>query len=197
MANDLSEIDRCIHAEADEILQTRGLRALLSNFGKVYTTGSYNLGLMTWRDLDLYLVKDGLTIAEFFDMGSRIAKLLSPTRMSFRNERIAQTEGLPQGLYWGVYTPTVGHELWKIDIWGIGQAEYAPLEAYCDRIAARLTPAARRPIMEIKTECCQKPGYRRTFFSTDIYAAVLEHGVVDIDGFRTFLRKEKGCELDA
>jgi hypothetical protein len=197
MASSANEVDRCLRAEADEILQAKGLWALLSEFGTVHPTGSYTLGVMTWRDLDLYLVKDSLMVAEFFTLGSRIADLLTPVRMSFRNERVARTEGLPEGLYWGVYVPREHGDSWKIDIWAVGEVDYGPLKNYCDRIAAKLTPDARRLILEIKTECWRKPGYRRTFFSRDIYEAVLEHGVTNLNAFREFLRTEKGCMVDA
>ena len=57
---------------------------MLSVCGSVHTTGSYDLGLMTWRDLDLYVVADTLPVTEFFALGGSIAILLSPVRMSYR-----------------------------------------------------------------------------------------------------------------
>ena len=79
-----ADIDRKLHGEADRILHTGSLRALLSVYGSVHTTGSYDLGLMTWRDLDLYVVADTLPVTEFFALGGSIAILLSPVRMSYR-----------------------------------------------------------------------------------------------------------------
>src|SRR5437762_2557294 len=103
MSHDLAVFSEAIQREAEELLETSGLRALLSRYGTPYVTGSYALRLMTWRDLDINLEADHLSVAEFFDLGGTIASMLGAIRMSFRNERIAQSEGLPRGLYWGVY----------------------------------------------------------------------------------------------
>jgi hypothetical protein len=44
---------------------------------------------MTWRDLDIYLVNEEILLSDFFQLGSQIAELLTPTKMHFRNERVA------------------------------------------------------------------------------------------------------------
>lgn len=196
MTTDFETTDRQLRAEADGILQAHGLHSLLSEVGAVHVTGSYLLQLMTWRDLDIYLVAEGLAVERFFWLGASIADLLEPARMSFRNERLARTPGLPDGLYWGVYVPWASAELWKLDIWGIAPAEYARLRDYCPRLIERLTPATRRAILEIKSQCSSRPGYRKAFTSTDIYEAVLDGGVRDLTGFVAYVRERKGCEID-
>ena len=96
-------IDESIRKEADEIIYGKELHNILSEFGIPYYTGSYSLHLMTWRDLDIYLETENLSEENFFKLGSKIASQFQPVKMSFRNERIAKTPGLPPGLYWGVY----------------------------------------------------------------------------------------------
>ena len=91
-----------IQAEADRILDS-GLSALLAEYGEVHLVGSYALRLMTWRDLDIHIVQEDADIDRFFGLGGRIASLLHPHRMHFRNESLARTPDLPQGFYWGVY----------------------------------------------------------------------------------------------
>src|SRR5437867_12506587 len=98
MSKDLDQITKEIHAEADELLDQIGLRKILQKYGNVHVTGSYSLGLMTWRDLDIYLENGAITENDFFQLGREIANLLSPVKMSFRNERISKTPGLPIGL---------------------------------------------------------------------------------------------------
>lgn len=41
----------------------------------------------------------------------------------------------------------------------------------------RLTPQTREAIIRVKSEICWRPGYRTEFCSTEIYNAVLNHGV--------------------
>jgi hypothetical protein len=56
-----------IRAEADRILRS-GLRSILDRHGVVHIVGSNVLGLMTWRDLDIHVVRENLDIRAFFDL---------------------------------------------------------------------------------------------------------------------------------
>lgn len=179
--------DRALRTEAEEILDGGGLRELLGSYGTVHVTGSYALGLMAWRDLDLYLESVELSCLRFFELGGRIAALLSPARMQFIDNRTGHFDDVPRGLYWGVRLGDLPAGAWKIDIWGVPPAACAELIRYCDGIAARLTPPARRIILEIKSQCWRDPEYRKSFSGVDIYKAVLDHGVTDAAGFRKFL----------
>ena len=188
MTEALIEIDESIRREADEILKGRGLLEILNEYGTPYLTGSYALQLMTWRDLDIYLEADNIREQVFFELGGRLASALRPTRMSFRNERIAETEGLPHGLYWGIYQGNEREGAWKIDIWAVTPSQRMKLTDYCDSLAKQITPKVRLSILRIKSHCWQDPEYRRSFSSQDIYRAVLEKGIADIEGFRQYLQ---------
>ena len=95
--------DRELRAEADQLLDEKGLRALLLEYGTVHVSGSYSLQLMVWRDLDIYLEAPSLAVAEFFDLGKCIAQRLVPVRMSFIDNRSGRLDDVPSGLYWGVH----------------------------------------------------------------------------------------------
>src|SRR5437762_7876552 len=110
-----AETDQELRNEADQLLDS-GLRTILDEYGKVHVIGSYALQLMVWRDLDIHLVQPVLDTAGFFEMGGRIAELLKPPRMHYRDETIVATEGLPRGLYWGIYLGDERNGAWKIDI---------------------------------------------------------------------------------
>lgn len=64
---DPDSVSREIRSEADRILAS-GLLAILERYGDVHLIGSYALGLMTWRDLDCYLVHEQL---DAFDRARR------------------------------------------------------------------------------------------------------------------------------
>jgi len=178
-----------IKKEADEILHQKGLFSLLQRYGAPHVTGSYDLDLMTWRDLDIYLQTDSISEENFFSLGGEITTLLHPAKMSFRNERLAKTEGLPNGFYWGVYLGNERAGAWKIDIWAVNKDECEQLLRYCRALKEQLTPESSLKILEIKSQCWQHPEYRRSFSSKDIYEAVLQNGVSDIDGFRDYIRQ--------
>lgn len=102
-----------IRTEADEILRS-GLLTLLGGHGEVHIVGSYALGLMTWRDLDIHVVREDLDVTAFFGLGGEIAILLKPHRMHFRDESTVGTPGLPRGYYWGIYLGDERSGAWKI-----------------------------------------------------------------------------------
>jgi hypothetical protein len=191
MNNSLLELNSLLKAEADEILSGKGLLSILNSFGIPHVTGSYSLGLMTWRDLDIYLEIDVFSETDFFALGGKICSAFNPVKMSFRNELLAKTKGLPEGLYWGIYLGDERAGAWKIDIWAVGAPECQRLLRYCAAIEQKLTPDAAERILEIKSRCWQDPQYRRSYSSADIYDAVLEKGVADIEGFRAYLQNTK------
>ncbi len=180
-----------IRAEADEILRS-GLETILGRHGEVHIVGSYALGLMTWRDLDIHVVRDDPDIKAFFDLGGEIARLLQLHRMHFRDEFTVGTPGLPRGYYWGVYLGDERSGAWKIDVWQTNQQAFDVVRGFADDLLARLNDTNRAAILEIKAECWRHPQYRRGFTSADVYAAVLDRGVRDVPGFWADLRVTKG-----
>jgi hypothetical protein len=180
------EVDRALRAEADQLLGG-GLYDTLASYGTVHVVGSYALELMVWRDLDIHLVPEELDREAFFELGGRIAEILTPHRMQFRDERDVRTDGLPAGFYWGVYLGDERAGAWKLDLWATDERGLNRVQTYCHSIRQRLSPQARDRILKIKGECWQQPGYRKRFGSADVYEAVLEHGVEDVAGFQHFL----------
>jgi hypothetical protein len=180
-----------IREEAGRLLAS-GLRQILSEHGEVHVIGSYALDLMTWRDLDIHLVRARIDVADFFVLGGRIESLLHPPRMHFRNEIAAATPGLPRGLYWGVYLGDERAGAWKIDIWQTDAAGFEPVRQFGAALAARLTDETRRAIVAIKEAAWRHPEYRRGFTSSNIYSAVLDRGVRDADAFWADLEGSRG-----
>jgi hypothetical protein len=184
-----------IFEEAKDLLEKRGLRKILEKYGSVQPTGSFVLDLMTWRDLDLYLVSESINSDEFLKLGFEINKLLNPVKMSFRNELIAKTEGLPNGLYWGVYLGNERDRAWKIDIWNISKEEAAKRHRFCEELEKKLDHQKRKVIHELKGMCWKNQNYRKSFYSTDIYEAVLDNGIVTFVELREFINSKYKKQL--
>jgi hypothetical protein len=191
MSASLLQLNEEIKKEADALLHEKGLLALLRSFGTPHVSGSYALDLMTWRDLDIYLEMEDLKESSFFSLGGQLASLLMPVKMSFRNETIAKTPGLPQGFYWGIYLGNERKDAWKIDIWAVHSAECKRLLDYCMGIQEKLDKQKSTQILAIKSCCWQDPEYRRSYSSMDIYTAVLEEGITDMEGFKRYRRSNK------
>ena len=179
-----------IRKEADDILQS-GLLTVLERHGAVHLVGSYALGLMTWRDLDIHVVRDEPDVAAFFDLGREIATLLEPHRMHFRDETSVRTPGLPPGYYWGIYLGDERSGAWKIDVWQTNRPAFDAVRCFHDDLAARLNDTNRAVILAIKNACWRHPQYRRGFTSADVYSAVLDRGVRDVAEFWADLRERK------
>ena len=188
MDSPLLGLNQLIKKEADKILNEGGLIDILNFYGTPHIQGSYALDLMTWRDLDIYLEGGSISESVFFEMGSQICTAFNPVKMSFRNERISKTPGLPKGLYWGIYLGNERAGAWKIDIWSIDSLEFQKLLDYHDSLQKKLTTNTVLKILEIKSKCWMDPEYRRSFNSSDIYRAVLENNVEDIDEFKNYLK---------
>lgn len=184
----LTAMQDALHREADSLLREREVLDLLGRYGTPHVAGSYALGLMTWRDLDLYVETGDISLADFFALGAGLAERLQPERMNFRNERVAETAGLPAGLYWGIYLGDERAGAWKIDVWAVGRAELERLLREQTELARRISPEHREAILQIKHAVWRDPGYRRSFSSQDIYAAVLEHGVRTPERFKSHLQ---------
>jgi len=188
--NDLILLNEQIRQEADDILDVRGLRKILNDYGGVHVTGSYSLGLMTWRDLDIYLENDDLSETRFFELGKQINSLLKPVKMSFRNERVAKTKGLPVGLYWGIYLGDERKGAWKIDLWALGKEECKTRLKFCSDLGAKISADAAIKILEIKSRCWTDPHYRKFYTSNDIYTAVLDNQAHDLESFKIYLQNK-------
>jgi len=191
MNNSLLNLNSLIKKEADELLFEKGLLDILRGFGTPHVSGSYALDLMTWRDLDIYLETENNSTIDFFELGSKVCTVFTPVKMSFRNELLAKTKGLPAGLYWGIYLGNERAGAWKIDIWAVDNAEYLRLNKYCNDIKQALDPAKASIILTIKSQCWQDAAYRRSYTSADIYKAVIENNVMDMEGFRNYLETNK------
>ena len=189
-----SELNSIIKKEADVLLFEKGLFDTLGFFGTPHVSGSYSLELMTWRDLDIYLEVENISVTHFFELGGRICSALIPSKMNFRNELLAKTKGLPSGLYWGIYLGNERAGAWKIDVWAVEPRECRRLIGYCDKVKNALTPETILMIMDIKSHCWKDPEYRKLYTSIDIYTAVLDYGVIDLGGFKNYLRNKQETE---
>jgi hypothetical protein len=177
----MENITTTIKQEADLLLYQQGLYAVLEAYGQPFIAGSYAYDLMTWRDLDIYFTGD-CDFQKFFNLGYKITASLKAYKSFFTDNR-----GLsPDGLYWGIRLGDIQAGAWKIDIWHFSKQDYQDQVRNCDMIKNRLTDETRKAIIEIKSHFCMKPGYRDTITSDDIYKAVFEFGVRNVEQFMKY-----------
>jgi hypothetical protein len=155
------------------------LDTILGELGEPHLVGSAALGLMVWPDLDLTVVCDRLDVVALHHAAAALIAHPRVRQVAVRNDTgrwNIEPQTYPDGVYWGVdYRDE--QRTWNIDIWFVTDAERQPDLHHLDQLPARLTPETRSAIIAIKRAWVDRPEYRRSVTSFDIYTAVLDHGV--------------------
>lgn len=205
MNNNLLKLQSNLQQQAQQVLKKLKLIELLSKYGRPNIVGSMELGLMTWRDIDIeVIVKDSNKefIAEIVAtlirmLLRRIDFGLVDNRGEFNNPKT------PKGIYLGLkYFPEdlkpeeifgVNEKVWKIDIHFVLSKDSQAIQM-TKELASKLTEEKKKAILEIKKEVTKSPKHRKEIFTIDVYNAVLYQGVKNINEFKDYLR-EKGINL--
>jgi hypothetical protein len=189
----IAQADELQH-QAQEVLESIDLLNYLSRFGKPIIVGSVALGLMTWRDIDIDCEIPGNIKEEGFWEAARYLLALEEVRLiTLVDNRQSIEKNRPQSMYIGAKYQTVDGAIWKIDIRFVLE-QYAIAQKHLESISSRLTKENRKAILEIKSIVALDSRYRTEISSVDVYEAVLDKGVMDLEGFKVELLKS-GIEL--
>lgn len=200
---DLMEKQDALQKEAHGVLEKLQLIKILSKYGKPEIVGSLALGLMTWRDIDIEVIVDNLNREIVSEFVADIVKIkLRKINLNVTDNRNQNSPKTPSGIYVGInyydHLPieeqsSHNPNLWKIDIHFI-LSENAKGSEKAKQINKQLTDEKRKIILEIKNVLMNSPEHRKTIFSVDIYDAVFEKGVKNLEEFKDYL-KESSREL--
>lgn len=165
--------------ESQIVVNELNLLDLLSDAGTLRQVGSSVLGLMVWRDIDLAVSSPGMSLERVFEVMQPLFIHPRVKRIRYSNESgtFNPTDLLTdERYYFGVYYNTQAGNEWKIDVsfWLMQGIHPEPIH---DAMKYQVTPETRLAILWIKDVWYQLPTYRNEVYSTDIYDAVLQHGV--------------------
>ena len=189
-AAELIQRQRSLQAEARQVLTDLALMSSLSRLGHAEHIGSSVSGLMVWRDLDV-----GARCPQ--PSPDRVFQTLQPILTHSRVHEVLYREetgprspsGQPtdQRYYFVLRYMTAADQRWKIDIsiW-LTDAPRNQL-GHLEDLARRLTDETRLAILWIKDVWHRLETYPDEISGTDIYAAVLDHGVRTPEQFATYL----------
>lgn len=181
-----------LQAEADRVVDELDLTNLLTAIGRPHRVGSSRLGLMVVPDIDITVVCDDLAAAEaaVIEAGAHLSAHPDVRELTFRKETgrfNPHPDRYPDGLYLRLnYAPPQRTE-WKLDLWFVDEPDRQPDLAHVQSMPARLTPQSRDAILLIKQAWVLRGDYGTVVTSHDVYTAVLEHGVTDLDGFNAWV----------
>ena len=177
---------RLIKKEANNLIEKFNLAYIISQYGHLHYTGSYELDLMYKKDIDISLVNNNLAVEEFSQLGKVLIDKLNTPSVYYRNTRITPVEKRPENaLYWGVKTGE-----WWIDIWAMNESVYKRAESYIAEIKSKLNPQNRITILQLKNELLSLNTYGNKFGSRELYDAVLNNNVSSVQSFEKYLKEK-------
>jgi len=177
-----------IKNEADVLLNKYQLIKILERYGNINFTGSYELDLMYKKDIDISLINDDLSVPEFSQLGKELIDTLNTPSVYYRNTRITPVDKRPENaLYWGINTGE-----WWIDLWAMSNSVFTRADEYIRDIKSKLNDQSRILILELKAELMDTQKYGKDFGSRELYDAVLNHRVKNIEMFNNYLENNRG-----
>jgi hypothetical protein len=193
-AAELLERQNLLQAESRQVLAELDLIACLNRLGHAEHVGSSVSGLMVWRDLDVGARCPGPSAERVFETLQPIMTHPRVHEVLYQEEtgpRSPSGEPQDQRYYFVLRYTTAANQRWKIDvsIW-LTDAPRNQLR-HLDYLAEQLTEETRLAILWIKDVWHQLPTYTNEVGGTDIYTAVLEHGVRTPAQFAAYL-KDRG-----
>lgn len=165
----------------------------LNVVGEANLIGSMALDLMVYRDIDIEVLVPKLDKKLISGIIRKIAlEFQRRIDFSLMDNTVDTKEKFPKGIYLGIkYHPGLdwvsdfsnNEETWKIDIWFVDSQNARSLKT-TEEIKSKLNAKYKRIILEIKSHLYKSPGYRKDFGAIDIYRAVIEKGVRDLESFK-------------
>ena len=165
---------------ADRILYEMGLLDMLREIGTPHVTGSYQMDMMAWNDLDVNIENEGMTLTKLYRLTGQILETFRPLWYEAKEERT------PEGktVWFHGFEAMVGGGLWNVDLWFFDQETIAEAGRDCLRIAGAASAAQKEQIIAVKRGLLERNLYAfDKFRSMDVYRAVLEGQVRDVNEF--------------
>ena len=166
--------------QADRILYEFGLLKKLEGIGKAHIIGSYRMDMMAWNDLDIDIENGAMSLDKLHELSAFIISVFHPLWYEAKEE--VNADG--KRVWFHGFETTVTGALWNIDLWFFDKETISDAERYCDDILQNTTQAQKDMIMDIKCGLIKRGLYSfEQYKSIDVYKAVMEHGVKDINEF--------------
>jgi hypothetical protein len=172
-----------LQAEALDVLRKLDLDRAFPSFGPPMLIGSARSGLMVLRDLDVMFTAPDATAAEVLAGLADIAQRVDLLSVDFRDER-GERRPTPQLTDERFYA-VLQYADWKVELTIWLHAVERPHVADALRVAVA-TIEQKEAILRLKSTY---PGYPDAVGGSDIYPAVLDHGVRSTGELAAYLEK--------
>lgn len=187
--------------QANRMLLDCGIIETLSMYGEMYIHGSYEMDLMVWPELDIYLSIHNFQTIQIFKILDALHRC-SPIKqiLMFNQVDHQNCHGPKKAILIDLTIHHAGLD-WKMDL-AVGDTEhFGWVKNYNQRVKAKMTPALHQVLLEIKKQAVEHPMYKRQnwklltqheyFYSHDLYEAVLLYGVKTYPEFLSHIKTNK------
>ena len=174
--------------KAGEILSALRLMDRWTGVGRPRLVGAAAYGLMVAPDIDIEIYCPEPRVQVGFSVLGDMAVEPGVWKVRFSNE----LDGSDQGLYWQIRYRAGDGEVWKIDMWLLGDDHGGPRSAdLVEAMRRALTEETRRAILTIKEAVLG----RQDVHSIDVYRAVLDDGVRSVGDFLSWHARDASVGL--
>lgn len=182
---------RCLHKEADTVLEMTDLKKHCAAIGQIIPTGSYFMDLMMYPDIDIYLPQTAHKT--LFTLAAKLAEYDFVRKMVIEkgdSGDLANRYYLKPIIEYGDWGRP-----WKIDIWFLPPDIINKKHKELQDFKKRMTPEQRKLILEYKHSILTDAGRTPMFSGIFIYRAVINLGMKDFPEITEYL-KENGIAFD-
>ncbi len=186
-AEQLIDRQNWLQQQASRLLHDLNIMNILQLAGEPKRVGSAEMGLMVWPDIDLEVVSPGIPdLSLALDIVRRLMLEAGIRKLNIADDRRFPKPEIPKGIY---ISPDVRHGdlRWQVDIWIVNSDEARSRRQLTERVNSKLNDENRSTILQIKQVVAASDKYHRGMSSVDIYTAVLDQDVSDMNGFESYL----------
>lgn len=188
------EKSKCLHNKATELLKEKKLHKLMSKYGEVIYTGSFDLDLMVWPDIDIQLVIDNnkSKLDQMLELGRELLHDSEIKHIKLINFTKTKKSGMPRGMFLGMKIKQQESPIsWKIDIWSLEDPDLEKSQEFSSKLKQNLTPELKELIIKWKFKLMGDHDRVPQLASYFLYQAILLENLRNDEDIISFL-KENG-----
>jgi len=166
---------KLIREQAQNVISELQLHERISTSGELSFTGSYELDLMVWKDIDCYITFDSEinAIKEFYKLIEIFFNLSGVSKIKLINFYQNPRLNMPQGLYCGISYCSKQFGIWKVDIWNLSLDAENKNKEFLKNAKSRLNPETKDLILYWKYKLLNNKGRLPHLASYYLYQAIL------------------------
>jgi len=180
-----------LRSNANNFLEKKSFHCLLSKYGEVVYTGSYETDLMVWPDIDIQLIipPEHSKLDQIMRLSHDLLNDSDVQNIKLINFYLTKKPGMPDGIYLGAKIKDRDSNIsWKIDIWALEPESLKENIKFTKNIKNKLTPELKELIIKWKYELMGDDDRVPQFGSYYLYKAILDENLRNKEEILAYLR---------